>query len=101
MESTPLDDISRHLSFGVEDLDGRTERKTIYLISDEDIDGFDSLGRASAQFVGLAIHMAFRHVQHFFQRVAGYRLTDSPEADVMEEAFGRHYDTIEFFEVKR
>jgi hypothetical protein len=98
MDNAPYEDIARHLSFGVEHVDGREERKTIYPVAEAELGSYRSLGRGSAEFPGHVLHMAFKHVPDFFERVVGYRLTAAPETVVMEEALAKPFRSIEFFE---
>ena len=92
--------IREYLPIRVGYLDDRpSKEKIIRPIPDNELDAYKSLGRASAQSIGFALHMAHNHQENFYERVAGYRLFKSQEAVMMEEAFDAPYGSIEFYEL--
>ena len=95
------EDITKQLTFGIQHPDGRDERKTIYPIADDELADYVSLGRGTAEpevFPAHAIYQAFRHVPDFFHRAAGYRLGSWRDTEMLSDATGRAFVSIEFFE---
>ncbi len=102
MGNAQSEDITTQLTIGVQyGVDGPSEQKTIYPIAEGDLEQYCSLGRGSVEFPGHAIHMAFRFVPDFFERVAGYRLLRDAFDERFEDAVGHPYASIEFFEETR
>jgi len=107
MAVTSFEDIEKELTVRRQLLDGRLEEKTIHPVADEDLASYKMLGCGDAQSVGMALHLAFQHCSNFFERVAGYRVGRSHEAEVIENALieelgelphGAPYRSIEFYE---
>jgi hypothetical protein len=98
MASAQNEDITKQLSFGRQHLDGSNERKTIYPLAEADLAKYHLLGVGSAQSPSLAIFMGFKHCPGFYERVVAYRLARGRQAQILENASGDSYGSIEFFE---
>lgn len=93
------DHVDEYLPIRVAQADGRkTREKIIYPIVEADPTEYHLLGTASAVSVGLAIHEAFMHVPDFYRRVRAYRLVHGLDAEILTEATGTAYVSIEFYE---
>ena len=66
--------------------DGREERKTIYQLSDAEVENLARIGSASGPGVGFCIYLGFRHSEHFFERVCGYTVSTGGLAAMMDDA---------------
>ena len=90
--------IEKELTLRRQEADGTKRAKTIYPVPDDQLGEYRSLGRAVGESYGLAVYEAVLHCEHFFDRVAGYRLVHGSELDMMERVTGRSFVSIEFYE---
>jgi hypothetical protein len=77
MGDVQREDITKQLSFGRHLPDGRRERRTINPIAGPDLAVYRSLG------LGSAVCLSLEH---------------STQAEILEQAIGKSYGSIEFFE---
>lgn len=93
------DHLNEYLTLRTVSANGPTREKVVPALSDAQLSSsYASLGTASGATVGQVLHIAFRHCNGFFDRVAGYRQCISAEAQVIEQATGQPSFSVEFFE---